>query len=860
MDAKSFTGRARKRRTSPRVRLADRTARLLISLGGAGTILAVGTVCLFLVWVVVPLFLPARTEYAGTVRLEDGLPGSPPSVLRADERGHLAWAWRADGTLDVLRTDTGRLLSRRRPFGEAVPTAASFAASESRAVFGFADGTARFANLGFATEFLPEEGQPAALKALRPGEFAESDGGLVDRTVEGQLRRQSLRFDPEAPFDLGRGKGILRLDMTFRGSSPKLAACTTDGTFEIVEVTERKNLLTGKVRTDVEVGSLPLPAAAGGAPDYVLLSGTGTTAYAAWRSGRCLRVDVRNATAPAVAETVDLLGDPARTLTSLGFLIGKTTLVAGDSGGRIRAWFPVRPHGAHTGDGAVLVAAHELPGPAAAVTCTGPSERTRLLAAGYADGSVRLFHVTAGRVLVEGRCEGSAPTSCVAVTPKDDGLVAWSAGSLAAWRVDAPHPETTLETIFGKVWYEGSGKPEHVWQSSSGSDDFEPKYGLLPLIFGTLKATLYSMLFAIPIALLGAIYTSEFLRPEVRAKVKPAIELMASLPSVVLGFLAALVIAPFAESRVPALLASFATIPFSLLLGAHLWQILPKGTAARWAGWRLALAGGAVVLGVLLAAVVGGPAERCLFEGDVKGWLDGRIGSGTGGWFLLAFPLCSLGAVVLTGRLSSLLGAGKGARTLEAGFGLLRFLATVAAAAGAAWVLSSVLAGLGFDPRGSFLDTYVQRNSLVVGFVMGFAVIPIVYTLAEDALASVPEHLRAASLAVGATRWQTAVSVILPTAASGLFSACMIGLGRAVGETMIVLMAAGNTPVMEWNVFNGFRTLSANIATELPEAVQNGTNYRMLFLAALCLFAMTFVLNTAAEVVRQRFRKRAFEL
>jgi phosphate transport system permease protein len=95
---------------------------------------------------------------------------------------------------------------------------------------------------------------------------------------------------------------------------------------------------------------------------------------------------------------------------------------------------------------------------------------------------------------------------------------------------------------------------------------------------------------------------------------------------------------------------------------------------------------------------------------------------------------------------------------------------------------------------------------------------------------------------------------------SGLFSAIMIGLGRAVGETMIVLMAAGNTPIMEMNIFNGFRTLSANIAVELPEAVVNSTHYRTLFLAALVLFLMTFVLNTLAEIVRLRFRKRASEL
>jgi phosphate transport system permease protein len=143
---------------------------------------------------------------------------------------------------------------------------------------------------------------------------------------------------------------------------------------------------------------------------------------------------------------------------------------------------------------------------------------------------------------------------------------------------------------------------------------------------------------------------------------------------------------------------------------------------------------------------------------------------------------------------------------------------------------------------------------------MGFAIIPIIYTISDDALTSVPDHLRSASLASGATPWQTTVRVIVPTAMSGLFSAVMIGLGRAVGETMIVLMAAGNTPILEWNIFNGFRTLAANIAVELPEAVVGSTHYRILFLAALTLFVITFIVNTVAEVIRQRFRKRAFEL
>jgi phosphate transport system permease protein len=152
--------------------------------------------------------------------------------------------------------------------------------------------------------------------------------------------------------------------------------------------------------------------------------------------------------------------------------------------------------------------------------------------------------------------------------------------------------------------------------------------------------------------------------------------------------------------------------------------------------------------------------------------------------------------------------------------------------------------------------TYDQRNSLVVGIAMGFAVIPIIFTIAEDSLSNVPGHLRAGSLALGANRWQTALRIVLPTASPGIFSAVMIGFGRAVGETMIVLMATGNTPVMDWSVFNGFRALSANIAVELPEAPEQGTLYRVLFLAAFLLFCLTFVVNTAAELVRLKLRRK----
>ena len=151
---------------------------------------------------------------------------------------------------------------------------------------------------------------------------------------------------------------------------------------------------------------------------------------------------------------------------------------------------------------------------------------------------------------------------------------------------------------------------------------------------------------------------------------------------------------------------------------------------------------------------------------------------------------------------------------------------------------------------------YDQRNALVVGLIMGFAVIPTIFSIAEDALFSVPQHLVRGSLALGATRWQTMTSVVLPAASPGIFSAVMMGFGRAVGETMIVLMATGNTPLMDMSIFQGMRTLAANIAVEVPEAEVFSTHYRVLFLAALILFLFTFVFNTLAELIRHRLRQR----
>ena len=165
-------------------------------------------------------------------------------------------------------------------------------------------------------------------------------------------------------------------------------------------------------------------------------------------------------------------------------------------------------------------------------------------------------------------------------------IVAAADGSARRFSIHDPHPEAGWRAFFGKVWYEGGPEPVYQWQSNGGSDDFEPKLSLVPLIFGSLKGTAYALLFSIPIALLAAVFSAAFLPQEVKRVVKPVMEIMSSLPSVVLGFIAGLWLAPILETRVPSVLAMVAMIPLAALLIGYAWCRLPIGFRNRFGGGR----------------------------------------------------------------------------------------------------------------------------------------------------------------------------------------------------------------------------------------------------------------------------------
>jgi phosphate transport system permease protein len=625
-------------------------------------------------------------------------------------------------------------------------------------------------------------GAVTGVAALGKGEYllGTSDGRVIPLNVKFDVafgeggRTVTARPEFGAPrlLDPERKRPILRLTGASAGGGPLTIAQVGTGELRVQTVVEKKALIGPSTREESVAG---LPAQPGTEITALRVDGRGEDLFLGTAHGQLVWYDMREPQSPRRVEALKASDAP---ITALGFLIGDRTLVAGDGAGGVSTWQVVPPP---TGGERRLTRVHRFQGHDGPVVVIDASKRDKGFVTADAKGQVYVHYGTAGETLLSIKAADGPALQAIAFAPKSDALLsANAAGGLVQWQVDNPHPEVTLGTLFGKVWYEGYSEPAWVWQSTGGTDDFEAKFSLTPLIYGTLKGTFYALLVAVPLALLAAVYVSEFMHPSIKAYVKPIVEIMAALPSVVLGFFAGLWLAPVVERIVPGLFLMPAVVTLAILVTLVGWRTLPAALRSRFrTGAEVLVLVPVVVGGMWVALALGGLVEQTLLAGNYRAWL---------------------------------------------------------------------LAALGL--------TYDQRNSLVVGIAMGFAVIPIIFTIAEDSLANVPQHLRAGSLALGANRWQTAIRIVLPTASPGIFSAVMIGFGRAVGETMIVLMATGNTPVMDWSIFNGFRALSANIAVELPEAPDGGTLFRVLFLAAFLLFCLTFAVNTVAELVRLKLRRK----
>lgn len=724
-----------------RLRLrTDRVTGWLIAAGGLGVLAAMLLILGYLLWTVLPLF--GGASYA--VESLGERPGwAEDSVyLYVDERGDLAFRVAGDGAIEVIRLPgLERVEQLRLPLGDGEQVLQVVRDAESPGLFAAGTSAGTVWLFDVAWERLPgDPGQPRTVVASL--DFPHGEVG---------------RFFAPAPIER----------LAIADTSDRLVIAAVAGDRLVVErADKRTDFLTGEATLEGRPVDRGLPFAVTG----LAVDGNLRWVTVADDEGRLHRFDLPGLEAGQVIA----IGDAP--ITALAPLAGGVSLLAGDAAGEIIQLSPVRGDG----EGPRLVPIRRFDGLGAPVAQLLPESRRRGFVAVTADGAWGLFHSTAGERLLVGRLP-AAGTGALAFPARSDQLVQLGAeGALARVHIDNPHPEANLRTLWRKVWYENYDEPRWLWQSTAANDDFEPKLSLTPLAVGTLKASLFAMAFAVPIALLGATYTAVFMAPALRRKVKPTIELMAAMPTVILGFLAGLWLAPFIEDQLAGVFALVLVVPLGLVAFAWAWTRNPalrRRPALR--GWEPVLLIPVIVGLSALALWLAPTLEQWLFGQDLREWLSQE-------------------------------------------------------------------AGISYD----------QRNALVVGVAMGFSIIPIIFSIAEDALYSVPASLSDGAMALGATRWQTLVGIVLPTASPGIFSGLMIGLGRAVGETMIVLMATGNTPIMGWSAFEGMRTLAANIAIELPESAVAGTHYRVLFLSALVLFLFTFVVNTVAELVRQRLRDR----
>ncbi|TVP87873.1 MAG: ABC transporter permease subunit [Pseudomonadaceae bacterium] len=579
----------------------------------------------------------------------------------------------------------------------------------------------------------------------------------------------------EEPIQLDEQGVALRhlaLERRVRGRAATLVAgITDDQRVVLANITSRSNMMTGETTVETEHFNLP---AVPGEPVKILLDQQLRNLFVADTEGRIHYYDVSTPANARLVQTVDAgNGSP---ITAIEFLNGTVSLIVGTESGELSQWFLVRDaHNEYE-----LTHVRDFRKHPAAITSLAAEYNRKGFVAGDADGYIGIHYGTSARTLYL-RNYVDQPIEQVAISPLNGRILAKTPDAkIHVAELWNQHPQLSFSALWNKVWYEGRSEPEYIWQSSSASDEFESKFSLTPLTIGTLKAAFYAMLFAMPLAIAGAIYTAYFMSPKLRGFVKPSIEIMEALPTVILGFLAGLWLAPFAEAHLPAIFSILLFMPIMLLLFAWLWsRVLPDALRRHVPdGWEAALLV-PIIIGFVWFCVTLSPfVEIWFFGGSMRQWFT------------------------------------------DVGI------------------------------------TYDQRNALIVGIAMGFAVIPTIFSIAEDAVFTVPKHLTQGSLALGSTRWQTVMGVVLPTASPGIFSAVMMGFGRAVGETMIVLMATGNSPVVNFNIFEGMRTLSANIAVELPETAVGSSHFRVLFLAALVLLAMTFVVNTIAEIIRQRLRAR----
>lgn len=717
----------------------DRIAKLIITSCGLSVIVAVFGIIFLIFKEVVPLFSPANKS-----KVEIAYPD-----LRAFEPAAISMG----GYLETyaLVGKSGQLR-----FYNMDGTQISFDRSTLPQAKEVELLSARF--YGSSLSMVWEDGSGVLMKVSFIPRFPKNQPRTIEPTVKIIHEFPPLDKPPKAVY-LRKGEGQLTRFAIFQDRSH---------IYEVTPDAEEEDDLFGDDDSSPVSTSLPIPS--GQSIVKAALSNQGELVIASLDNGKLMSFQWDSDSESFTKRSFEGLDSE---VTGLGYSYGDRSILVATADKKLSSWQLTRSENHRK-----WLKTKTFPDTMQSIRWLSHSYRDKTLLTLDQGGTARLYYLTSETQLLE----FDQRLKLVTLAPRNNGLLGVNEqNQLIKWKLDLAHPEVTLGTLLSRVWYLDYNEPDLVWQSTGGSDEYEPKLSIVPLVFGTLKGTFYSLVFALPLSLLGAIYLSQFASKRIKGMVKPIIELMAALPSVVIGFLAALWLAPFLEQALTSMGLFMILFPILLFCFLTSWPFLRALPLLRpfERGYEFIILIPIFVIAWYAAQMLAPGVEQQFFDGSLTSWIFQNLGM-----------------------------------------------------------------------------SYDSRNSIVISFALGLTVIPIILSISEDSLSSVPPALSASSLALGASRWQTVWRLIVPSALPGIFAATMIGIGRAIGETMIVLMATGNTPIMDPSPLNGFRTLAANIAVEIAEAPVGGSLYRTLFLCAVILFCLTFVLNTTSELVRQSLRNK----
>lgn len=872
------------RRTPFRIKFRDSLMGMLIAVGGISTIIALLLVVCVLVGTTVPLL--SRTTFGAWSKLAV----SNYVHYGIDDNAALMWGMTRAGDIELRSLADGQLLATFPFVHSGRMTSTCLTLDRAALAVGFDDGTVRTASIEFDERLLSRASLPEGIAVSE-----QQPTQVLDETIYQWIEGNGVRTTRlkevvwSEPVPLCDGP-IVALDFL---PAERVNRFVPPSTSQFLAVSRMRNgeaseLVVGRIGSSSSLrngtefllakSSIPIRSRArDGMPLRVaLMSGSGN-ALIVWQNGIIDRFEQLDdgPLRQVESQSAVLSGE---TLTCAALLPGRQTLLCGTEDGHILGWTLVNASDpeqesalefatpAGTGFGLSLSHYVAIGETAVRNLCSGNSPH--LVGAVDCSNVVSVVFVTTDDLLrqskpVSEKADSEQEIRSVAFAPSGDLLLAMSDDAVFVSELGQSYPDASAKTFFTKVWYEGHDRPKYIWQSSAAGDESEIKLSLVPLLFGTLKAAVFAMFFSVPISILAAVYASEFLGAGVRGLVKPTVELMASMPGVVLGYVAAVVVAPLLRQELMTCLSAIVLVPLSFLIAGHGWRLMWHANI--FSGrtlTRLPCLIGCLWCAVKLSKWSGKFFENVWFNGSLVEWMGTGSGDATGGWVLVAMPLLALVATFAAGPIYEVAqkrmvpSSALGLATLA----VMELVILSLLVLGFAWMIGSALSAMGWDLRASLFRDYQDHNAVLLGGALGFLVIPVIFTISDDALRAVPQSLRNASFACGATQWQTTVRIVIPAALGGLASAAMVGLGRAIGETMVVLMTVGNTPLMEWNPFNGLRAITATLATELPETSMGSSHYRTLFVAALILFTFNLAVNTVAEWVRVRSRARISRL